>query len=137
MAEPVTRTARCNCGALTAVATGEPVMVAMCSCGACQRRTGSAFAYSSFWEVDNVRLSGEAKSWTRIADSGHENTLFFCPTCGTALWSRGRRKNLVNIAAGCFVDTDFPAPGRAVHGALRHPWIDHIADIPSEPGQSG
>lgn len=137
MSETRTRTASCNCGALTATATGEPAMVAMCSCGACQRRSGSAFAYSSFWNDEQVTLSGEPSSWTRTADSGHPNTYFFCPTCGTILWSRGRRANMVNIAAGAFVDPDFPAPERAVWNEQRHGWIDHIADIPAVPKQPG
>ena len=135
MSEPKTRTARCNCGALTATTVGEPAMVAMCSCGACQRRTGSAFGYSSFWPEEQVTISGEATSWTRIADSGHPSTLSFCPTCGTALYSRGRRVGMVNIAAGCFFEKDFPAPQRAVWSDDRHDWIDHIPDIPAEARQ--
>lgn len=137
MSEPKTRTARCNCGALTATTTGEPEAVAMCSCAACQRRTGSAFAYSSFWPVENVVLEGEPKVWSRTADSGHTIENFFCPTCGTTLYSRGRRKHLVNIAGGCFVDKDFPSPQRAVWNAERHDWIDHISGIPAEDKQPG
>ena len=59
MSAAAERVARCNCGALSAATTGEPVGVAMCSCAACQRRTGSAFAYVSFWHVDQVTLTGE------------------------------------------------------------------------------
>ncbi len=137
MSVPVERVARCNCGALTATTTGEPTMVAMCSCAACQRRTGSAFAYSSFWNLDQVVLTGEPTRFTRVADSGNAVELSFCPTCGTVLWSRGRRPNTINIAAGCFVDKDFPAPERAVWDTLRHDWIEHIDGIPSHPEQGG
>lgn len=133
MSAPVERTARCNCGALTATTTGEPEAVAMCSCAACQRRTGSAFAYSSFWNVDQVTLSGEASDWTRTADSGQAIQHFFCPTCGTTLYSRGRRPRIVNIAGGCFVDPAFPRPARAVWTSLRHEWLTDLDDIPSFP----
>lgn len=125
------RVARCNCGALSAATTGDPVGVAMCSCAACQRRTGSAFAYVSFWHVDQVTLTGEPTRWTRVADSGQTMQHFFCPTCGTGLWSRGRRPHIVSIPAGCFVDRGFPPPERAVWSSLRHDWIDEIEGIPA------
>lgn len=137
MTAPAERVARCSCGALTATATGEPVSVAMCSCSACQRRTGSAFAYSSFWKVEQVTHSGEATCWSRTSARGRTYEQFFCPICGTVLWSRGGRPGIVNIAAGCFVDKGFPAPGIAVWHTLRHDWIDDIADIPSQPEQPG
>ncbi|GAB5373935.1 MAG: GFA family protein [Acuticoccus sp.] len=135
MTAPARRTARCNCGALAAETTGEPIRVAMCSCDACQRRTGSAFAYSSFWKSDQVRLTGTPTRWSRNADSGQTIEHFFCPTCGTVLWSRGRLRDVVNIAAGCFADGDFPPPQRAVWTARRHGWVETIAAIPAEPEQ--
>jgi hypothetical protein len=39
-----TREARCSCGALTAVATGDPVRNSVCHRLDCKRTTGSAFS---------------------------------------------------------------------------------------------
>jgi hypothetical protein len=39
------REASCSCGQLRLVAHDEPVLVTMCHCFACQRRTGSAFRF--------------------------------------------------------------------------------------------
>jgi len=130
MTEPV-RTARCACGALTAVATGEPAAISMCSCTACQRRSGSAFAYSTYWNDAQVTVDGPAELYERTSQRGRKAQHHFCPTCGTTLWYRGEhRPGMIGISAGCFADPAFPAPTVAVWDATRHHWLKGIADIP-------
>ncbi len=48
MPEGLEHTARCSCGDLRIKLRNDPDVVVVCNCTACQRRTGSAFAASSY-----------------------------------------------------------------------------------------
>ncbi len=103
----------------------------MCSCTMCQRRSGSAFAYSSYWHEEQVTIAGPSQGWSRLSERGRRFETFFCPTCGTTLWYRGpHRPGMVGISVGCFADPHFPPPTVAVWDTTRHEWLDDIADLP-------
>lgn len=119
-----TRKAGCSCGRLTAVCTGEPALVAICHCAACQRRTGSAFGVAAFFPRPSVATSGPARSFARQSDSGYRVTFHFCPDCGsTVYWEPARKPDMIAVAVGAFVDPDFPAPSKEAHSESRHPWV--------------
>ncbi len=108
----------------------------MCSCTECQRRTGSAFGVSSYWEEAQVTLDGESTAWSRTSDRGRQFEQHFCPTCGTVLWWRAAfLTGKIGIAAGCFADPAFPGPEIAVWNTHRAPWLDHLADVPTHDEQ--
>ena len=131
MAEAPQRTARCSCGALTATTRAEPVAVVMCSCTMCQRRTGSAFALSSYWNAEQVTIAGTAQRWARQSERGRTFEHFFCPTCGAVLWYRGEhRPSMIGLSGGSFADPAFPPPTVAVWDTTRHHWLDHLDEIP-------
>ena len=109
------RTARCQCGALSVAAEGEPEAVVVCSCTECQRRTGSVFASNAYFQRDKLTLSGDAREYVRTADSGNAFHTSFCPHCGTSLWFfSARDPSRVGIAVGAFADASFPKPDRTV-----------------------
>jgi hypothetical protein len=79
----------CACGAVRYALTAPPLIVHACHCPDCQRITGGAFVInvwieSRYVEGDRSKL----KSYTLRAGSGKKHEVFFCPTCGTYLWSR-------------------------------------------------
>ncbi|MBY5422261.1 GFA family protein [Rhizobium leguminosarum] len=119
------RLATCCCGELTATANGSPVMVALCHCRSCQRRTGSAFGVAVLFNSENVRCAGEARAYTRNGDSGHNVTFEFCPSCGTTVyWMPNAYPGLTAIGLGCFEDPSGFEPEKVVYGHLRHPWVN-------------
>ncbi|MFZ5670846.1 MAG: GFA family protein [Pseudomonadota bacterium] len=118
------RTATCACGGLTATCEGEPDYVSLCSCRDCQRRTGSAFGLVAVYPRAAVTIGGEAKRYSRVADSGNITAMSFCPTCGsTVYWDRAGRDDIICVAVGAFADPTMPAPIRTVYDEHRHPWI--------------
>lgn len=118
------RMARCQCGALSARAEGEPEAVVVCSCAECQRRTGSVFASNAYYQRDKLTLIGEAREYVRTADSGIAFHTFFCPDCGTSLWFfSARDPSRVGIAVGAFADPAFPQPARTVFDESKHEWL--------------
>lgn len=119
------RTARCHCGRLRAVASGEPDRVYVCYCEACQRRTGSVVHNGSRWLKTQVRIEGEDRIFARMAASGFEIRFHFCPDCGSnVFWEGDRTPEFYGITVGSFADPTFPAPTFAVYEEAMHPWLD-------------
>lgn len=136
MASTETHTASCACGAVTAVARGAPVITAMCSCTQCQRRTGSAFGLSVYFEEADVTLSVETRTYSRRSQRDRRFTQHFCPTCGTSLYWRGEfQPGRVGIAGGCFHDPSFIQPEVAVWDRNRHPWLAQLLNLPTHAEQ--
>lgn len=125
------RTAQCQCGALTAAAAGEPSAVVLCSCNACQRRSGSPFGAGAYYERAQVAPSGEAREYVRTTDSGNTFHTFFCPVCGASLyWFSARDPARIGVAVGAFSDPNFPPPDRSVYDANKHAWLNFPAELP-------
>ena len=123
------RIATCRCGQLQAVCRGEPVRVSVCHCLACQRRTGSAFAAQARWPEAQVTLTGVAKSWVRVADSGRRATYSFCPECGsTVAYELEGWPGLTAVPIGAFADPAFPPPRFSVYEHRKHPWTLVLGD---------
>ena len=55
----MSRQATCQCGGFKAAAVAEPVVVIMCHCTECQRRSGAPLAVSVCFKKDDVRLAGD------------------------------------------------------------------------------
>ena len=118
------RTASCACGQLKISCTGEPRLVAQCHCLDCQRRTGSVFGLAAFFARDGVKTEGEARTFRRPSDSGHDVTFHFCPECGSSVfWEPSRKPDAIAVAVGCFADPAFPAPTRVAWEERRHGWV--------------
>ena len=123
------REAGCRCGRLRAVCEGEPVRVSVCHCLACQQRTGSAFAAQARFPADKVTITGEARVWTRIADSGQTTDYSFCPTCGSTVhYAGGNFPDAIAIPLGAFADPEFPWPKFSVWEERKHPWTVVLGD---------
>lgn len=127
----MTRHAQCQCGALRVAAEGDPDSIVMCSCTACQRRSGSPFGEGAYWHRSKLTISGDAREYVRDAESGKPFHTFFCPTCGTSLYFFSQRDvDRVGVAVGGFAERDFPAPHRSVFDERKHSWIELPTTIP-------
>lgn len=119
------RTATCACAQLSIKVSGDPKVVAACNCTQCQKRTGSVFGVSSYFQDNQVlEISGESVACSRPADSGLHVEGSFCPKCGTTVYWKGAFfPDHTGIAVGCFADPAFPAPAASVWNASRHHWV--------------
>ncbi len=131
------RKATCACGQLSITVSGDPKSVAACNCIQCQKRTGSVFGVSSFFNDEQViEVSGESTRWSRVAQSGLNIDANFCPKCGsTVFWKPEFLKNYTGIAVGCFADDAFPEPRVSVWNASRHNWVSFPEHWPSSENQ--
>jgi hypothetical protein len=122
------REARCTCGALTAVATGDPIRNSVCHCLDCKRRTGSAFAWNAHWPAEQVETGGDAATFSRSSEEGFWVRHYACPACGVTVWYEiERRPGVTSIPVGAFADPDFPAPTVEVYGERRCSWLPEVA----------
>jgi hypothetical protein len=125
------RRAQCQCGALTVETDAEPSAVVVCSCGACQRKSGSVFGAGAYFAKDELRSRGESREYVRVADSGSPFHEFFCPACGSTVhWYSDRDPERIGVAVGAFADPHFPAPSRSVFDEMKHDWVVFGDDIP-------
>ena len=130
-----TRTASCRCGQLRATAAGEPVRVSVCHCLDCKKRSGSAFSAQVRWPAEQVRIEGQAKTWSHRADSGNRITHHFCPECGSTVHYRieGKFEGLVAIPLGAFDEPYFASPRFSVWEERKHDWVEITGEVEHSP----
>jgi hypothetical protein len=117
------RLAQCHCGSLRAITFGEPLLVNMCHCKACQRRTGALAASGAAFAKAQVRIEGYTKVFERAGQSGRKVRFHFCPNCGTSLyWEPDVRPDWYILAVGAFADPDFPPPSASIFEESKHTW---------------
>lgn len=104
------RTASCYCGQLEIQVEGEPIIVGVCHCLACQQRTGSVFAaLASF--LKPYRVVGKATEFVRRGEGGSAFRFRFCPVCGSTVFHTEIGDDAtVSVSVGAFADPSFPAP---------------------------
>ena len=119
------RVAKCSCGSVQITVKGDPELVAACSCGECQRQTGSVLNVSAYWLSENAEVTGATSVYTRVAQSGGAVTLHFCPDCGSSIfWLLNDLKpDWICIGVGMFSDPDFPPPTVSVWENRKHSWV--------------
>jgi hypothetical protein len=118
-----TRIASCHCGQLRIEVHGEPRVVGLCHCLACQQRTGSVFAaVASF--ASPYEVTGRATEYVRAGDQGARFRFRFCPVCGTNLFhTEEGEADGVSVAVGAFADPGFPPPRYSIYDCRRHEWV--------------
>ena len=119
-------TATCACGSSSITVNVGPLMLGVCHCTNCKRRTGSAFGISAYFAKDAVvRQEGDTKVYAfHHAAQNHDQQRHFCPHCGTTLfWFVSSLPDKIGIAGGCFAGEGLPEPSYSVTDGRREPWV--------------
>lgn len=83
----MTRTGRCQCGAVRYEYASEPFALFVCHCTECRKQSASAFGLSLPLPRNGFRLTnGAPRYWLRRGGSGLVIRGAFCSDCGTRLW---------------------------------------------------
>ncbi|MBB3354683.1 GFA family protein [Rhizobium lentis] len=116
--------AQCHCGSLRAKTSGDPLMVSICHCRDCQRRTGAVAGSGAIFAKAEVMIEGDRRIFERDAAQGRKVRFHFCPNCGTSLyWEGDFNPDLYIVAVGAFADPAFPPPLVSVYEESRHDWF--------------
>jgi len=125
-------TGGCLCGQVTFTISAPPVRMAHCHCRDCQRSSGAGHMSLAFFKEDDVAIRGEATGYGATADSGNINTRYFCPKCGSRVFSRNSgRPGMIGIAVGSAEQSDWFEPGAVVYTRNRSRWDHTPEDIPN------
>ena len=91
----------CACGAVRYRLASEPLFTHCCHCLNCQRQTGGAFVVNLLIEADRVELlRGEPAPVDVPRDDGSAQTVFRCPNCQVAVYSRYGHPGLSFVRGG-------------------------------------
>ena len=127
----------CVCGLVRYRARGEPVTALVCHCKFCQRRTGSAFAITVYFDESNIELlSGTLAIHEHHSDeSGRWLRTEFCPNCGTTIGHTAElRPGKRAVTGGTFDDPGWFKINQHIWVGSKRPWVSIPADFkPKEP----
>ena len=79
-------TGGCACGAIRYSIVGEPLFANHCQCRDCQRESGTGHGSYATFARDGVTVTGEARRWDMVGDSGNVKTRAFCAECGLPVY---------------------------------------------------
>lgn len=126
-------TGGCLCGSVRYQYDGDVGPAAICHCADCRRVTGSAFNVSVRMQKEHFRLvSGELQSFTVKAESGNDVTRFFCPACGSPIYTLPpHRPDSYFVKAGSLDDPTLVKPAHQAWTSSAVSWAHIPPDLPS------
>jgi len=128
----------CLCGGVRFEISGTPGAAAICHCTDCRRVTGSAFNVSLPVPIADFRIAkGAPKAYTTTADSGTELTRYFCPDCGSPLYTASpAHPETVYVKAGAIDEPGLVKPHHQSWMRSRVPWAEIPEGLPAHAGGS-
>lgn len=119
-------TGGCLCGAIRYEYDGEIGSAGYCHCADCRRISGSAFGVSLRVKAAGFRIvKGAPKGFTKPGDSGRPVTRYFCPDCGSPLYTEPPlHPETVFIKAGSLDDPTIVTPDRQAWTRSRVAWAE-------------
>ena len=119
-------TGGCLCGAVRYECSGDPVAAGHCHCLDCRRSSGTGHCSHLVVPLAAFRVSGEVRFYDAPADSGNIVSRGFCPTCGSAIYSKNSgMPDMVFPRASSLDDPEVFRPQMIVY-ASRAPSWDHM-----------
>lgn len=126
-------TGRCYCGSVSFQAVVDPTRVIACHCKDCQIFSGAPFRAVLPTPVARVEVSGTAKHYVKVAESGNRRIQAFCGECGSHLWATegDGEPQIMNLRLGCIEECDQLVPTVQIWGHSAVPWLGQLASIPA------
>ena len=120
----------CNCGSVRIRLQGPPIRTGLCHCLICRRETGGPFMAFATWDVSNMLVTGETRSWTATTDHRH-----FCPTCGSSLYGTHDKDGEVEVRLGILDEAPSGlAPDYELWTPRREHWLRPVSDAVQHSG---
>lgn len=119
-------TGGCACGAIRYSIAGEPLFANHCQCRDCQRESGTGHGSYATFARAGVTVTGEAKKWDMVGDSGNVKTRAFCPKCGLAVYMTfAAMPDIFTIRASSLDDPARYKPQAVTYAVRAYDW-DHL-----------
>jgi hypothetical protein len=135
MQEKLPLTGRCACGEIQFECRSLPLVMFKCHCRDCQRATGSAYAPNVWFNVTDVSISSETRSYDVVSDAGNSVKHDFCGDCGSPIGMRtDHYPELRGFRAATFDDMTLLQPAANIFMKNSPPW-EHRSDLDHLDGQ--
>src|SRR5262245_40300192 len=122
----------CACGAVRYRLTSDPLFVHCCHCLNCQRQTGSAFVINALIEADRIELLGDEPQPTDAPrDDGSTQTIWRCPTCQVAVYSKYTSPLARFVRVGTLDDPSGLTPDVHIFTKSKVPWVELPEGVPA------
>jgi hypothetical protein len=128
----------CHCGQIKYEAEVDPERVSVCHCSDCQVLTGSPFRVSIPALPDTFRLlSGNPKSYVKVAESGNRRRHAFCPNCGSPVFATPDDDNpsRYTLRVGGLAQRAHLPPKSRIWCKSAVAWSQDIGALPGTQGQ--
>ncbi|WDE02254.1 GFA family protein [Thalassomonas actiniarum] len=125
-------TGGCHCGALKYHAQIDPEKVLICHCTDCQQLSGAAFRTVVVSKPDGLTFSqGQAKEYTKIAESGNKRAQGFCSNCGSSIYatSTDKTNRIYGIRVGSVHQRNELIPSSQIWCRSSVPWLDDLPEM--------
>ena len=128
---------QCHCGRIRYVATVDPENVTVCHCTDCQAISGSAYRTNLRVPESDFQMTGEVKTYTKVAASGYLRALVFCPECGTQMYGVrvGHGPKLISLRVGTVNQRAQLQPRRQIWCSSAMPWVNDLESVPMSQEQ--
>lgn len=122
----------CSCGGVRYRVESEPLFTHCCHCLNCQRQTGSAFVINLLIEADRVKLlTGALEAVEVPRDDGSTQTIYRCPRCQIAAFSRYSRPDVLFVRGGTLDDPSAVAPDVHIYTRSKLGWLALPESVPA------
>lgn len=133
-------TGRCNCGAVTATFSAEPIAVRQCWCRQCQKIASGGATNNALFLNEAVEMRGELGWYRYSAESGNTVEQGYCASCGTPVIGRNSGRQHVCVIRLGFIEPPHDLkPGAAIWLAEAPKWavidpaLEQFARQPAPP----
>ncbi|MBC2777989.1 GFA family protein [Parasphingopyxis marina] len=109
-------TGGCLCGDIRIAASGPPNRVGLCHCMECRKHHGALFHASAIFPEDAVTVEGETRDY-----AGR----FFCPRCGSSVFSRSADE--IEVHLGSLDTPDRLMPTYELWTVRRESWLPEFS----------
>lgn len=124
----------CLCGSVRYESSIDPQFVGHCHCIDCRKSSGTGHSTHIAVPEGSFTVSGEVKFYAHPADSGNIVSRGFCPTCGSAIYSKNSgMPGMVFPRASSLDDLEIAKPQMVVYASRAPSWDFVDPDLPSFP----
>ena len=125
----------CLCGAVRYESSAEAAIAGHCHCDDCRKTSGTGHGSHMAVPEQAFELTGEVRFFDKPADSGNMVSRGFCPTCGSAVYSRNSgMPGMAFVRASSLDDPNVFRPQLVVYTKRAATWDLIDTSLPSFDG---
>lgn len=132
-----THSTKCECGQLSVVVEGEPMLISACNCRNCQRRSGAPFFMNAWFKNEQVvAINGRSSVYRRTSDFHRQVERHFCPDCGSQIYVyTDLFPNGIGLNAPGFEEERLATPTFISYSRSKYSWVCFPENIRSSETQ--